>query len=159
MRYKLQEKKWSAYLVGIGIGFLVYITVLFTNKIIGMSSAFAFLASKCLCCTTCYSCWSTLLLIGTFLGAFVAARLSKTKHSVVPHVWQKSFGPSKIKRAIFAIIGGIILILGARIAGGCSSGHVISGASQLATSGWIFAIGLFASGIITSHLVYKGESN
>lgn len=159
MRYKLQEKKWSPYLVGIGIGFLVFGTVLFANKIIGMSSAFAFIASKCLSCSTCYSCWSTLLMIGTFLGAFVATSLSKTKQPVVPEIWQKRFGPSKIKRAIVSVLGGVILILGARIAGGCSSGHVISGASQLATSGWIFAIGLFASGIVTAHFVYKGESH
>jgi hypothetical protein len=43
---------------------------------------------------------------------------------------------------------------GARLADGCTSGHGISGCLQLAVSGWLFFIVMFASGILTAKLLY-----
>jgi uncharacterized membrane protein YedE/YeeE len=54
------------------------------------------------------------------------------------------------KRYRDAFIGGFLIVFGARIAGGCTSGHIISGITQLSVSGFIFAAGVFATGIITA---------
>ena len=51
-------------------------------------------------------------------------------------------------------IGSIIIMYGARLADGCTSGHGISGCLQLAVSGWLFFIVMFASGILTAKLLY-----
>ena len=55
---------------------------------------------------------------------------------------------------IAAFIGGVIILYGARLADGCTSGHGISGCLQLAVSGWLFFIVMFASGILTAKLLY-----
>ncbi|CZR68769.1 uncharacterized protein PAC_18668 [Phialocephala subalpina] len=52
-----------------------------------------------------------------------------------------------------AVIGGILLVLGARIAGGCTSGHGISGMSQLSNSSIITSMAMFAGGIGFSALL------
>ena len=43
---------------------------------------------------------------------------------------------------------------GSRWAGGCTSGHGISGTLQLAVSSWIVAVFLFISGIVTAKLIF-----
>lgn len=46
-----------------------------------------------------------------------------------------------------AVVGGFIMVLGARLAGGCSSGHGISGMSMLATSSIVTVASMFAGGM------------
>jgi hypothetical protein len=57
------------------------------------------------------------------------------------------------------MLGGAILMFGARVAGGCTSGHGISGSLQLATSGWMFFLSLFISGVCTAYLLYGKEAS
>jgi uncharacterized protein len=54
-----------------------------------------------------------------------------------------------------ALIGGIFLGFGARWADGCTSGHGISGALQLAVSSWISALAFFVSGILVAHILFR----
>ena len=56
---------------------------------------------------------------------------------------------------IAAFVGGIIILYGARLAGGCTSGHGISGTLQLAVSSWVFFISMFATGIVTAALMFR----
>jgi uncharacterized membrane protein YedE/YeeE len=51
------------------------------------------------------------------------------------------------------VIGGMLIVFGARLAGGCTSGHIIFGITQLSVSGFIFAAGVFATGIGTAKLL------
>ena len=77
--------------------------------------------------------YGMLFLVGTFLGAMVAACLGTGfRVEVVPRVWKERFGPSVLKRMDGAVIGGVLVMYGARLAGGCTSGHGISGSLQLA---------------------------
>jgi uncharacterized membrane protein YedE/YeeE len=69
--------------------------------------------------------------------------------------WEKYRGTSKINRSIWAFIGGFILIFGARMAGGCTSGHIISGGMQLAVSSLVFAVFVFISLLITGRVFYR----
>jgi uncharacterized membrane protein YedE/YeeE len=45
--------------------------------------------------------------------------------------------------------------IGSRWAGGCTSGHGISGALQLAVSSWIAMIGMFGGGILAALFLYR----
>ncbi|RDL36968.1 Uncharacterized protein BP5553_04401 [Venustampulla echinocandica] len=46
-----------------------------------------------------------------------------------------------------AVLGGILLVVGARIAGGCTSGHGISGMSMLSVASMVSVLGMFAGGM------------
>ena len=72
--------------------------------------------------------------------------------------FQERIGASRWKRYIVAFLGGVILMFGARLAGGCTSGHGISGSLQLALSGWLFFGSVFVSGIATALLMFGKEN-
>ncbi|HAI10768.1 MAG TPA: hypothetical protein DCM28_03630, partial [Phycisphaerales bacterium] len=48
-----------------------------------------------------------------------------------------------------------------RMAGGCTSGHGISGGLQLAVSSWAFFFAMFGSGVVTAFALFglKGRSH
>jgi uncharacterized membrane protein YedE/YeeE len=76
-----------------------------------------------------------MILVGILLGAWVSSKLSGDRQpETVPELWARRFGPSARKRYLFAFLGGVVLMFGARLAGGCTSGHGISGSLQLAVS-------------------------
>ena len=76
----------------------------------------------------------------------------------VESLWRSRFGASRRKRYLVAFFGGVILMFGARLAGGCTSGHGISGSLQLALSGWVFFASVFVSGILTALMLFGKEN-
>lgn len=97
-----------------------------------------------------------LLLMGTFLGSLLSVLVSHTfKLEKVPTTWSGQFGGSTAKRFGAAFLGGVIIMFGARMAGGCTSGHGISGSLQLALSSWTFFLTMFASGIVTALILFR----
>jgi len=96
----------------------------------------------------------TMLVVGLLIGGFLASRLGKREqaHTEFIHAGETTKG----KRYRDAFLGGLLIVFGARIAGGCTSGHIISGITQLSISGLIFAAGVFATGIMTAKLMQKG---
>ena len=103
--------------------------------------------------------YGSLFLVGVMLGAF-AASLSARQFRVeaVPATWRRRFGGSVTRRFIAAFLGGAVEMYGARLAGGCASGHGISGTLQLALSSWVFTILFFATAILVgSYLFGKSE--
>lgn len=73
------------------------------------------------------------------LGAFVAFMVFAKERKV-----DFSFD---FKEILLAFVGGFLLLYGARMAGGCTSGHMMSGIMQSSLSGFVFAISVFAVGI------------
>jgi hypothetical protein len=103
--------------------------------------------------------WEWMLVVGLALGAFLSSRLSGDRPvEPVESPWRERFGPSRPKRYLMAFLGGLILMFGARLAGGCTSGHGISGSLQLALSGWVFFASTFASGILTAFVLFGKEN-
>lgn len=94
--------------------------------------------------------------LGGFLSARLRGGIDKAERSV-PAIWRANFGNSKAKRYAVAFLGGFIVLYGARLAGGCTSGHMMSGVMQTSLSGYIFTIAAFAAAIPTAWLVYKKE--
>ncbi|ADD68845.1 protein of unknown function DUF395 YeeE/YedE [Denitrovibrio acetiphilus DSM 12809] len=95
--------------------------------------------------------------IGMLAGAIISALMSKDFHirSLPAKEWKPNFGKSVVKRWIMIFIGGILVELGACIAGGCTSGLGISGIIQLSPAGFIFFISAFTSGIITAGILFR----
>lgn len=93
--------------------------------------------------------------VGMIIGAFAAAILSGTRRREdVPGIWRERFGARTGIRFAAAFAGGFLLLFGARLAGGCTSGHIISGTSQLAISGMVFAAAVFAAGVPFARAIY-----
>lgn len=59
-----------------------------------------------------------------------------------------------LKGVLIAIIGGMLIGFGARWAGGCTSGHAITGMAQLQLPSLITVIGFFIGGLIMTHLLF-----
>lgn len=165
----LFAERWSPYVVGASIGILSWIAFVLSDRPIGCSTAFARtsgmigqLFSRDRIARHAYFRkfapiidWEWTLVVGVFLGAFISAQLSGSARMVwVPEQWAAAFGAGSFWRWCAAFAGGLCIGIGSRWAGGCTSGHGISGTLQLAVSSWLAVIGFFASGIITAMLLY-----
>ena len=58
-------------------------------------------------------------------------------------------------RYLVSFIGGVLVLFGARLAGGCTSGHMMSGMMQTSLSGYLFALGTFAAAIPVAIFFYR----
>ncbi len=97
--------------------------------------------------------------VSIIVGALGAAVLSGTRRrESIPLAWRERFGAREGVRFAAAFVGGFLLLFGARLAGGCTSGHVIAGMSQLAVSGMVFAAATFASAIPFARVLYGRSS-
>lgn len=117
--------------------------------------------------------WNLLFLIGAILGGFIAAHLLSDHQ--IPAISEqtiqqlndlgfasagKAYSPTEIfenltpKNIVLLVVGGLLVGFGTRYAGGCTSGHAISGLSDLQISSLIAVIGFFIGGLIMTHLLF-----
>jgi uncharacterized membrane protein YedE/YeeE len=165
----LREVQWSPYAVGIGIGILSWLTWLISKKPIGCSTSFArsagmiekLIRGKQVEDKPYYQevkptvDWQWMLVAGMVVGALISSLLSGDfGWQWIPAQWAATFGTNTLLRVVVALLGGVLLGFGARWAGGCTSGHGISGTMQLAISSWISAICFFVGGIIMAQLLF-----
>ncbi|HOI68130.1 MAG: YeeE/YedE thiosulfate transporter family protein [Methanothrix sp.] len=161
---------WSPYVVGAGIGVLNCFAFLLSDRPIGCSSAYARASGMIeravrgpkVEAKAYYRKfepvvdWEVMLVAGVVIGAFLSASLSGSfRMETVPPLWRERFGPDPILRIAAAFAGGVLLGLGARWAGGCTSGHGISGTAQLAASSWLAVICFFIGGVATAMLLFR----
>ncbi|HET9424356.1 MAG TPA: YeeE/YedE thiosulfate transporter family protein [Gemmatimonadaceae bacterium] len=94
----------------------------------------------------------SMLVIGLLIGGFLSSRLGgRGRAPAVERVHAAE--RTDARRYVDAFVGGFLILFGARLAGGCTSGHIISGMTQLAVSSTIFAAAVFAGGIGTAKLI------
>lgn len=162
---------WSPYLVGALIGVLSMATFYFSNKPLGASTAYARLAGmagRLLARRHTEGLkyyqdfkprvdWEVMLVVGVVGGALLAAWLGgELTGEWVPAMWAARFGADSLgPRLAVAFAGGGLMAFGARLAGGCTSGHGISGAFQLSVGSWIALACFFAGGIATAFLMFR----
>lgn len=102
--------------------------------------------------------WEAFLAAGIVVGSYLVAKQSNEhRASFVPKGWSRRFGPSVSKRLAAAFVGGAAMMFGARMAKGCTSGHCITGTSQLALSSWVFSPLMFASAALAARAIYGKE--
>jgi uncharacterized membrane protein YedE/YeeE len=169
--YPYSQPAWSPYLVGVLIGILALSTLAFAGKKIGASSAYSDLAGMIgrlvaanhIARLPYYKKnkpmvgWTFMIVAGAILGSFLAAWTGgELTGYYLQDMWVARFGAeSGFLRGCVAIAGGATMAFGARMAGGCTSGHGISGTLQLAVSSWISLICFFIGGTITATLMYR----
>ena len=153
--------------VGIIIGFTVVLEM-FLHQILGESTTFSWIAAE-LWLPASYWKYSEIVVttigwgpfsdIGTLFGAFLfsvfVTRRFQAFNKVLPPSWVSRFGNSEIKRAGGAFGGSFMMLLGARMADGCASGHILSGDLQMAVSSLEFFVIVIIFLLIAVHLIYK----
>lgn len=174
---QLRQRSWSPYLVGALLGVLSWFSFATVDKPLGITTAFentAALMEKGAApqwadTNPYYAAraeekkppgidWEWMLVVGVFVGAALSSQLSGDRpKEKVPALWKWRFGDSTAKRYFGAFLGGALMMFGARLAQGCTSGHGISGALQLAVSSWLFLPMLFGSAIATAFLLFGKE--
>jgi len=162
--------QWSPYVVGVGIGVLSWLTFMLSDKPIGCSTAYArtsgmiehVFRGKKVHEKEYYKKfvpeidWELMLVAGIVIGSFISASLSgQFRFEWVPSLWGETFGYDPVLRMITALLGGFFIGFGARWAGGCTSGHGISGTLQLGLGSWIASVCFFIGGIATALLIYN----
>ncbi|MGG7564990.1 YeeE/YedE thiosulfate transporter family protein [Rhodovulum sp. DZ06] len=97
------------------------------------------------------------MMAGAGLSAWARGGIGAAEKTM-PQLWRESVGGSAAKRYAAAFLGGFVVLYGARLAGGCTSGHMMSGMMQTALSGYIFAAGAFAAAIPVAFYLYNREA-
>ena len=167
----LRRRAWSPYAAGILIGLLQIPAFLLVGTALGASSSFVTLGGHLAAwfdsaaADNAYfaahaaggkNWWQVALVFGIALGAFLSARLSGTRRGAVSPAWRRAAGIGGFApRAAMAFAGGFVLLFGARIANGCTSGHGISGIAQLAVSSFVAIAAMFAGGIAVAMLMRR----
>ncbi|WP_297596230.1 YeeE/YedE thiosulfate transporter family protein [uncultured Cetobacterium sp.] len=94
--------------------------------------------------------FSMVFIVGVFIGGMIGRLLFiKNKNFIEEN--EKLEKDSISRSRLF--VGGIILLYGARMAGGCTSGHMMSGIIQLSVSSIVFAIVMFPIAILVAKKV------
>ena len=103
--------------------------------------------------------YSFVFVLAMLAGGFIASKLQSTQTDkqelIAPEVWRSRFGESSAKRYMATFVGGILVLFGSRLAGGCTSGHMMSGMMQTSLSGYLFAMGAFALAVPVAIFMYK----
>ncbi|MDO4728124.1 MAG: YeeE/YedE thiosulfate transporter family protein [Bacteroidota bacterium] len=176
---ELLKEPWPWYIGGPLIG-LVMILLILLGKSFGFSSNFR---TMCAVLGAGKSCdffafdwksqrWNLLFLLGSFIGGFVAYHfLSDNQVPAISanaveqiktlgfHSVDNSYYPTEffdvlsLKNILILFAGGLLIGFGTRYAGGCTSGHAISGLSNLQLPSLIAVIGFFAGGLIMAHFI------
>lgn len=120
--------------------------------------------------------WNLMVVVGAIIGGFLASNyMSNNTVKINPKVAQQlsqdygidSANEAYLPTELFAseqltdpivlgilILGGFLVGFGARYAGGCTSGHAISGLSNLQLPSLIAVIGFFIGGLVMVNLLY-----
>jgi uncharacterized protein len=100
--------------------------------------------------------WESYFLLGALLAGLVISLVTKNfRFKLIFSRWAFYKGTAPAKRIVWALFGGFILVFGARMAGGCTSGHIISGGMQLAVSSILFAVAAFSGLFVVGRIFYK----
>ena len=179
MSQKSNDGGWSPYLAGALVGLLAIVSVFATTNLLGkgayLGASTTFVRAAGLVEKTVVPehvasneyykkekvlvDWQFMVIAGILLGAFAASQMDRSfKLEAVPPAWERRFGSSVGKRAVWAFLGGIVAMIGARMADGCPSGHGLSGMMQLSVSALAALTMFFGVGILVAALIYPRRS-
>lgn len=168
----LFDKAWSPYVAGVAIGLLQIPAFLIIETALGASSSYvtvgAVIASwidpslpqidyvaKHLA-VNAKNLWQVALVCGIAMGALLSMKMSGARRQPISPIWTRALGsPSSALRYAVAFGAGFLMLFGARIADGCTSGHGLSGLAQLSVGSTVAVAAMFVGGIATASLMLR----
>lgn len=179
---ELIKQPWPWYTSGLAISFIMVILIFF-GKSFGFSSNLRTMCSM-LGAGKWVSFfnfdwkaqrWNLLFLVGSVIGGFISANWLQSdaplnlSQATIDDLRKLniSFDGNIVPSALFNwdflatgkgllifLGGGFLIGFGTRYAGGCTSGHAISGLSNLQIPSLIAVIGFFIGGLVMTHLIF-----
>ncbi|MEX0685386.1 MAG: YeeE/YedE thiosulfate transporter family protein [Balneolales bacterium] len=178
---ELLYEPWPWYLAGPIIGIMVPLLFYIGNKAFGISSSFSHICAACDPAGVEFfkydwrtGMWNLVFVVGIAIGGYLGGWIfmnpdpiaisDQTTQSLmnlgitdfsglVPSElfnWNVLGSPTGL---IVLVIGGFLVGFGTRYAGGCTSGHAISGLSNLQIASFIAVIGFFIGGLIMTYIL------
>lgn len=174
------SRPWPWYVAGPLLGLTVPLLLIFGNKHFGLSSNLRHVCAMLPTRVPFFrynwrrEAWNLTFALGIFLGGFLgnvvlrspepvdlsartAAQLEALGVSqdaaLVPlslFSWSELF---TLRGFIVMVLGGFLVGFGARYAGGCTSGHGITGTAELQLPSLVALIGFFLGGLLTTYLL------
>lgn len=176
------SQPWPWYVAGPIISLVMFGLLYFGNSF-GMSANFRNLCSVFGAGKSCEffdfdwrkQKWNLVFVVGTVLGGVIASQflmdspniaitddikaelvsmgMADAGEGMMPASLFNFESLLSIKGLVFIVLGGFLVGFGTRYAGGCTSGHAISGLSDLQPASLIAVIGFFIGGLIMTWLI------
>ncbi|MBL7826861.1 MAG: YeeE/YedE family protein [Saprospiraceae bacterium] len=175
------SKPWPWYVAGVLIGLTVPALLLLGNKIFGISSSLRHICAACFPAGIPFfkynwkkEAWNLFFVAGILVGGVIASQLlTNPEPPVIAASTQadlQAFGITdfsglmpadlfgtdgifSVKGLIFLVVGGFLVGFGTRYAGGCTSGHAISGLSNLQWPSLLATICFMVGGFLSTWLL------
>ena len=93
--------------------------------------------------------------VGGYLGYSILKNKRRNDDTIISSCSVTEDNRGFVRKYAPSFLGGFLLLFGARMADGCTSGHMMSGMMQGSVSGYVFAAAVFATAIPTALLVKK----
>lgn len=174
---------WPWYVAGPIIGLIIPLLLFIGNKQFGISSSLRHACAACMPGNISFfqydwkkeGLWNLVLVLGVLIGGFLGGYIFKNPEPIALSAATiadlralgltdfSGFVPSEIfswdslgslQGILLLAVGGFMVGFGARYAGGCTSGHAISGISNLQLASVTAAVFFFVGGLIATHLIF-----
>jgi uncharacterized membrane protein YedE/YeeE len=159
---ELVFRPWPWYVAGPLIGLFVPALLLLGNRVFGISSNLRHLCAAIVPGRVEFfrydwkdaGSWNLMFLAGVLFGGFIGARLLSPAGVVLAPADVFSWHGLFTLRGAIAIVGGGFLVgFGTAYAGGCTSGHAISGLANFERASLVAVLGFFAGGLLCTYFV------
>jgi uncharacterized membrane protein YfcA len=147
-------ERWPFWIGGLALGAFVLLMLWADNKLLGVSTGCAELCALGRD-RTLRSSWRLRFLAGIVLGGALAGVLSGRHASFALGAFDGLFGASALVKVPVLLGAGLLIGYGARLAGGCTSGHSIVGTALGAKSSWIATCLFMVGGFATTFAIWS----
>lgn len=162
----------SPYVAGVGIGVVLLLAYVVMGRGLGASGAFSSIVTAAVTAAAPAHAasnpyhrvyaestgagllrdWLVLEVIGVTLGALLSGALAgRLEWGAV----ERGPGTGRRTRIAYAIVGGAVMAIGAKLARGCTSGQALTGGALLSVGSWTFVAAAFAGAYLVAPLVRR----
>ena len=175
------KQPWPWYVAGPLLGLTVPLLLLLGNKHLGISANLRHICAACFPSGIAFfkyeykkELWNLLFIVGVLIGGFIGAKLLANPNEIIVaeslktelatygitdysnmipvdiFSWEKLL---TLKGFLLLGLGGFLVGFGTRYAGGCTSGHAISGLSNLQWPSLVATVCFMAGGILVANFI------
>lgn len=154
----------NPYLAGVGLGLVLLTAFVVAGRGLGASGAFSAVVAHGVTTVTpdraaeapyaaylgsgLFGDWLVLEILGVTLGGLLSALLAGRFRVAV----ERGERITDRRRLQYAVGGGLLMGLGAKLARGCTSGLALTGGAQLSVGAWLFIAAAFGAGYAAAPL-------
>ena len=171
VKIRTAQKYWNPYLSGIGLGLVLLLAYVIMGRGLGASGAFSSVVAYGVNIVTPEHTkinefygeylgdgtknplkdWLVFEILGVLAGGIISGSLAGRLKMTV----EKGPNISVRSRLFFALIGGMLMGYGAKLARGCTSGQALTGWAVLNLGSWATMMAIFAGGYLLAYVMRR----